>query len=386
MMDNLIYLDNASTSHPKPDAVYRSMETVCRLGANPGRGGHRQALRLDRLVFEAREAVAELFGVHDSSRIVFTANATMAINIALFGLLQPGQRVVTSSMEHNAVTRPLRTLQERGVDVCKVAADRLGQIDPEQLKRSCLERSTRLLLLNHCSNVTGTLQPIEELGHWCRRQGILFMVDGSQSAGSFPINLEALAIDLFAAPGHKGLLGPQGTGFLYLRQGLRPQPLLYGGTGGHSHADMMPDELPERLESGTMNTPGLAGLKAAVEFLLKEGLDHVCQREQQLLRRLLDGLTGLPGIEVYGPLAADRHGAAVSFNLHGVDPAELGFRLDHDFGISARVGLHCAPDAHRTIGTYPRGTVRVSPSYLTEDEAIDELLLALDKIRTNHSD
>jgi cysteine desulfurase family protein len=381
-MSNLIYLDNASTSHPKPESVYRSMDEVVRLSANPGRGGHRQTLKLDRLVFETREAVADLFGVRDSSRIVFTANATMAINIALFGLLTAGDRVVTSSMEHNAVTRPLRALQERGVQVVKVGADRSGYVDLDALRRACLAAPTRMVVLNHCSNVTGTLQPIEELGLWCRQHNLLFMVDGSQSAGSFPLNLDALAIDLFAAPGHKGLLGPQGTGFLYLRQGVQPAPLLYGGTGGNSHADMMPEQLPERLESGTMNTPGLAGLKAGVEFIREIGQDRICLREQQLVNRLLNGLRALPGIEVYGPVGADRHGAAVSFNMAGLDPAEVGFRLDHEFSISVRVGLHCAPDAHRTIGTYPRGTVRVSPSYLTGEDEIDRLLLALDKIRT----
>ena len=367
-MSNPIYLDNASTSHPKPESVYRSMDKVVRLSANPGRGGHRQTLKLDRLVFETREAVADLFGVRDSSRIVFTANATMAINIALFGLLTPGDRVITSSMEHNAVTRPLRILQERGVQVIKVSGDRSGYVDLDALRRTCLAAPTRMVVLNHCSNVTGTMQSIEELGPWCRQHGILFMVDGSQSAGSFPLNLDALAIDLFTAPGHKGLLGPQGTGLLYLRQGVEPAPLLYGGTGGNSHADMMPEQLPERLESGTMNTPGLAGLKAAVEYIQEIGQEHICQREQQLVKRLLDGLLALPGIEVYGPVDAARHGAAVSFNMANLDPAEVGFHLDHEFAISVRVGLHCAPDAHRTIGTYPRGTVRVSPSYLTGED------------------
>ena len=382
-MSDLIYLDNASTSHPKPESVYRWMEEVVRLSANPGRGGHRMALSLDRLVFETRESVAELFGVPDSSRIVFTANATMAINFALFGLLLSGDRVVTSSMEHNAVTRPLRVLEDRGVEVVKVQADLLGYVDPEAVRIACLEKPTRLLLLNHCSNVTGTVQPLEELGHWCRQQNILFMVDGSQSAGSFPLNLEDLAIDLFAAPGHKGLLGPQGTGLLYLREGLQLTPLLYGGTGGKSHSDLAPEQLPERLESGTLNTPGLAGLNAAVKFILNTGQAKICLREQQLVRRLLDGLTSLSGVEVYGPIDAERHGAAVSFNLVGRAPSEVGFHLDHDFGISARVGLHCAPDAHRTIGTFPQGTVRVSPTYLTSEDDIDGLLAALDKMLSN---
>jgi len=376
-MSHRIYLDNASTSHPKPETVYQAADHTLRQGANPGRGGHRAVLSLDRLVFETRELVAALFGVRDSSRIVFTANATLAINTALFGVLKSGDRVVTSSMEHNAVTRPLRELQDRGVDLVKVQADCRGQLDIDEVRRACLEKKTRLLLLNHCSNVTGTVQPIETLGAWCREQGILFMVDGSQSAGSIPLNLETLCIDLFAAPGHKGLLGPQGTGFLYIHEALTLTPLLFGGTGGHSHSDRPPDQLPERLESGTMNTPGLAGLKAALEYIEETGLEQICAREQQLVAQLVTGLDAIEGVIVYGPTTAQVHGAAISFNISGRDPAEIGFLLDRDFDISVRAGLQCAPDAHRTIGTYPAGTVRVSPSYLTAEADIEAFLQAV---------
>lgn len=378
-----IYLDNAATSFPKPEEVYRAVEDTMRtLGANPGRGGHRMAIAAARLVFETREAVAEFFGIADAARVVFTANATAAINLALFGLLKPGDRVVTSSMEHNAVTRPLRALQERGVIVTKVPADARGFVDPAAIRRACAE-GARLVVLNHCSNVTGTLQPIEEIGPWCRREGILFMVDAAQSAGVVDIHVEALGIDLLAAPGHKGLLGPQGTGFLYLRPGLTLRPLIYGGTGGNSHSELPPEELPERLESGTLNTPGLAGLKAGVEFLRREGLAAVREREQELMARLVGGLEALPRIRVYGPHEPRFHGGALSFNVVDMDPAEVGFRLDHEHGIFCRVGLHCAPDAHRSIDTFSRGTVRVSPGYFNTAEEIDHLLASLASLVTH---
>ncbi len=372
-----IYLDNAATSFPKPEPVYRAVEQALRYGgANPGRGGHQLALEASRLVFETREAVAELFRIRNEARVAFTSNATEAINIALFGVLKPGDRVVTSTMEHNAVIRPLRVLQERGVQVVKVPADSRGFVDPAAIRQACGQK-TRMVALSHCSNVTGTLQPIEEIGPWLRREGILFLVDAAQSAGIFAIDVEATGIDLLAVPGHKGLFGPQGTGFLYAREGLNPVPLIYGGTGGNSQSDLPPDQMPERLESGTLNTPGLAGLKAGVEFIRREGISTIRAREAELVERLICGLRGIPEVELYGPLEPHLHGGALSFNLAGRDPAEVGFLLDHEHGILCRVGLHCAPDAHRTIGTFPRGTVRVSPGYFNTVEDIEHLVAAV---------
>lgn len=372
-----IYLDNAATSFPKPEAVYQAVDRAQRqLGANPGRGGHRLALDGARLVFETRELLAGFFGISDSSRIVFTNNATSAINQALFGLLQPGDRVVTSSMEHNSVTRPLRVLQERGVQVVKVAADCFGRIDPAELRNACNE-PTRMVVLSHCSNVTGTLQPLEEIGPWCRKHGILLLVDAAQSAGIFPLHVEALGVDLLAVPGHKGLLGPLGTGLLYVREGLQLTPLMYGGTGGNSASDLPLEEMPDRLECGTLNATGLAGLKAGVEYLQAQGMARLRALEVGLMKQLIDGLKQIPQVNLYGPLDPERHGAVVSFNLQGVDPAELGYRLDHDFDILVRVGLHCSPDAHRSIGTFPRGTVRISPGHFNTSGEISQLLTAV---------
>lgn len=380
-MTKVLYLDNAATSHPKPEAVYQAVEQALRSGTSPGRGSSRQTLSAERTVFETREALAQLFNALDSERIVFTANATTAINQALFGLLQPGDRVVTTSVEHNAVTRPLRALQDRGVNVVKVPADpESGIVSQADLKSVCLESPTRLLIVNHCSNVFGAIQPIEGLGPWCHDQGILFMVDGSQSAGSLPIDFQELAVDLFAAPGHKGLLGPQGTGFLYVDRELALTPLIYGGTGANSHSQLPPEELPERLECGTFNMPGLAGLNAAVNFIAETGVKQIRQHELQLIDYLLDGLRTIENVTIYGPEQAELRGAAVSFNIAGRDPAEVGFLLDHEAGIVVRVGLHCAPDAHRTIGTYPEGTVRVSPGFFTSESDLDVFLQAIKQI------
>ena len=373
-----VYLDNAATSHPKPETVYRAVAERLRYGGTHGRGSHQQAIAADRVVFETREILCELFNGQDSSRFIFTPNATTAINQALFGLLQPGDRVVTTSMEHNAVVRPLRQLEDRGVSVVKVGGDpHNGRIDLAALRQACLEKTTRLLVVNHCSNVTGAILPLTGLGAWCREHNIVFMVDGAQSAGSLALDLQALDIDLFAAPGHKGLLGPQGTGFLYVREGLELNPLIFGGTGANSHSDRQPVDLPEQLESGTLNLPGLAGLHAAGQYLLQVGIDNIRQREIELTSRLLAGLNAIAGIALYGPELSVERGSVISFNLLSCDPAEVGFMLDRQQQISLRTGLHCAPDAHRTIGTLPEGTVRVSPGYFTTDAEVDYFLDAV---------
>lgn len=373
-----IYLDNAATSFPKPEAVYRSIdETLRQFGGNPGRGGHQLALDAGRIVFTAREAVAGFFGISDSSRVVFTANATAAINQALFGLLRPGDRVVTTNMEHNAVVRPLRALQERGVEVVKVAADRHGFVLAEDFCRACRAAPTTLAVLGHISNVTGTIQDLTTIGPWCRSHGVTLLVDAAQSAGLLPIDVEALGIDLLAAPGHKGLFGPVGSGFLYVRPGLELVPLLYGGTGANSHSDLMPEVMPERLESGTPNTPGLAGLTAGIAWLEEVGLDAIREHESRCLTRLLTGLATIPGLEIYGSGDAANSGGVLSFNLKGLDPSAIAFRLDHEFSICVRAGLHCAPEAHRAIGTYPAGTVRVSPNMMNSLEEIEAFLTAI---------
>jgi cysteine desulfurase family protein len=352
------------------------------MGVSPGRGSYQLSLEAGRLVLDTREAVAEFFGISDASRVVFAANATEAINIALFGLLQAGDRVITSAMEHNAVSRPLHALAARGVEVVRVPVDACGLIDPAVIRATVREgiRPTRMVVLSHCSNVTGVLQPIAEIGNWCRREGIVFMVDTAQSAGQVEIDVEDMGIDLLAVPGHKSLLGPPGTGALYVAEQLLPAPLIWGGTGGNSISSLMPEDLPERFESGTLNTPALAGLQAGIEFVLKTGLTQIQRHKTALLDQLLDGLHALPGVRCYNPSGNWQLGGILSFNIEGRDPAEIGFLLDEEYGICVRTGLHCAPDAHRSIGTLPSGTIRVSPGLFNTEKDIGALLAALKKI------
>ena len=373
---NVTYLDNAATTFPKPEQVYQEQDRVARTcAANPGRGSHSLAYEASRLILSTRMVIAELFNIADCSRIAFTANATEAINLALFGLLQRGDRVVTTSMEHNAVARPLHALQQQGVEVIKVQADAQGQITLEQIQQAC-DRKPRLLVVNHCSNVTGTLQPIETIGPWCRRQGILFLVDAAQSAGIYPIDVQQMGIDLLAAPGHKSLFGPQGTGFLYVDPAIELKPLHYGGTGTYSSRLEQPQQMPEHLESGTLNTPALAALAEGIRFIQSEGLTRIRSHEQCLATRLRDGLVVMERVTLYKA----EQSTLVSFTIDGCDPAEIGFSLDRHYQIAVRVGLHCAPDAHRTIGSFPQGTVRVSPGYFNTSEEIDRLLKAVAEI------
>ncbi len=381
-----IYLDNAATSHPKPESVYLAVAAALRVGGSPGRGSHHLATTADRLIFETRELLAELFNGGHSEQFIFTANATAAINQALFGLLQSGDRVVTTMVEHNAVVRPLRELEKRGIEVVKVPVDSVtGIVNKSALQKACLHQTTRLLVVNHCSNVLGTIQPIEGLGRWCHEHDILFMVDGAQSAGHLPIDFQHLDVDLFTASGHKGLLGPQGTGFLYLKEGVELTPLIYGGTGTNSRSDLQPEHLPERLESGTLNLPGLAGLHAALQFLQHTGIEQVHSRETQLTAKILDGLQKIDRVKIYGSDNVMLRLGVISFNLEGYDPAEVAFILDQEEQIAVRVGLHCAPAAHRTIGTYPNGTIRVSPGYFTTETEIECFLRALQKVSARSS-
>jgi len=375
-----IYLDNAATSFPKPESVYRAVDHALRnVGASPGRGGYRRGLDATRLVFEAREALAELFGIRDSSRTVFTASATEALNLAVSGLLRPGDHAITTIAEHNSVARPLRLAESRGVEVTCLDCDRSGLLRPADLAHA-IRKNTRLIVLSHCSNVTGAIQPIGEIGALAAKAGIPFLVDAAQSAGVIPINVEDLGVTLLAAPGHKGLLGPQGTGFLYLAEGIDPLPLMVGGTGTHSTDAEQPLEMPARYESGTLNVPGIAGLKAGVEFIRETGIETIRRKESLLVANLLEGLARIPGITLHGPPVGRERGGIVSFTLKGMDPAFIGFSLDRDYDIAVRVGLHCSPGTHRAIGTYPEGTVRVSPGYFNAPDDIEKLIAAVGEI------
>jgi cysteine desulfurase / selenocysteine lyase len=375
-----IYLDNAATSHPKPESVYRAVDHALReIGTSPGRGGYRRGLDATRIVFGARESLAELFGIKDSSRLAFTSSATEALNLAIAGMLRPCDHAVTTTMEHNSVSRPLRLAEKRGSSLTRIPCDRSGFLDPHDLA-AALRADTRLIVLSHCSNVTGTVQPLAEIGHLAKQAGVPLLVDAAQSAGVMPIDVTAMGISLLAAPGHKGLLGPQGTGFLYIAEGLELPPLVVGGTGGHSSGEEQPEEMPARFESGTLNTPGIAGLRAGVEFILSTGIETIRKKEMTLVRHLVEGLGEIKGITLYGPTPEKERGGIVSFTVEGRDPAMFGFTLDREYDIEVRTGLHCAPWAHRTIGTYPAGTIRVSPGWFTTEQEIETFLSAMRQI------
>ena len=372
-----IYLDNAATSYPKPPAVYDAvLAAMQQIGASPGRGGYGAALQASRLLFETREALAAFFNCADSSRIVFTHSATEALNMAVRGLLQAGDHVVTTSMEHNSLLRPLFMLEKAGVELSIVSADAEGLVDPEAIRRA-LRPTTRLVALAHVSNVTGGIQPVEEIGAVAREAGALVLLDAAQSAGCLPVDMQALGIDLLAAPGHKGLLGPQGTGLLAVAPHVLLHPLLAGGTGSSSDQDHQPEGFPEGFEAGTHNLPGIAGLKAGIAFLAATGVATVAEREHGYGGYLREQLAVLSGCRLYGPSDPQKRVGLLSLTVDGWDASALAFELDHVYGIAVRAGLHCAPRAHRTIGSYPGGTVRISPGWFTTPEEIEHCCTAL---------
>jgi cysteine desulfurase / selenocysteine lyase len=375
----MIYLDNAATSWPKPETVPLAMAQFLREhGANPGRSGHALSIQAGRVVFETRERVASLFGHRDPLSVVFTKNATEALNLALFGLLNPGDHVITSTMEHNSVLRPLRLLEGRGVAVTRVPCGADGSLDPDDVARS-LSTKTRLVVLSHASNVVGTLCPIREIGKWAAERELLFCVDAAQSAGACPIDMASMGIDLLAFTGHKSLYGPQGTGGLCI--GERPKgrlrPLLYGGTGSLSDSDEHPAFLPDCFEAGTLNAVGLAGLAAGLAYVEEQGVEAIREHEVALAARLIAGLRAIPGVRVLGTGDARRQTAVVSFNLDGWDCSEVAQTLEESAAVCCRAGLHCAPLAHRQLGTFPEGAVRFSLGLFNTETEITTALEAL---------
>ena len=375
----MIYLDNAATTWPKPENTINAVvECMRNTGANPGRGGHKMSLDAGRIIYEAREVLAQLFKVEDPAQIIFTGNATESLNLALRGLLRPGNHVITSSIEHNAVTRPLHALQKLGIEVTEVQCSPEGFIDPGEVAKA-VKRNTVAVAILHASNVTGTILPLGEVGRVTRENGLCFIVDAAQTAGYLDIDVEKMNIDMLAFTGHKSLYGPQGTGGLYLRKGFNLEPLLLGGTGSSSESFEQPEDMPDRFESGTPNTPGIAGLGAGVKYIMDRGLEKIRQHEQALVGQFLDGLRQMKGLEIYGPQDPSLQVPVVSVNIKGQDSSEVAFIMDKAFDIACRSGLHCAPMAHRTIGTIDRGTVRFSFSMSTTFEEVDKTLAALEQ-------
>jgi len=377
----MIYLDNAATSYPKPKEVSQAMLYFLeKVGASPGRSGHRLSIESGRLLYQTRESLAELFNVTDPLRIIFTLNVTEAINLVLKGLLRLGDQIITSSMEHNSVMRPLRELEKRGVEVKVVPCSPKGLLDPQDIEKS-IKKNTKLIVLNHGSNIIGTLLPIAEVGEIARKHNILFLVDVAQTAGCYPLDVKKDRIDLLAFTGHKGLYGPPGTGGLVVGERVdikELKPLKAGGTGSRSEWEEQPDFLPDIYESGTPNTVGLSGLNEGVRFILKEGVDKICQYELELTQKLIEGLKEIPGVVVYGSNQDKERVAVISFNIKDQLPSEVGLRLDEEYNIMCRVGLHCAPAAHKTIGTFPVGAIRLSLGYFN---TVDEVVKALFAIK-----
>lgn len=374
----MIYLDNAATSFPKPPGVAEAVrEYLLKSSASPGRSGHRLSAQAARMVYETRAGLAQLLGASDARQIVFAANATAALNLALRGYLAAGDHVVTTTLEHNSVMRPLRFLRESaGIEITWVRADRAGRLDPGNFSKA-VTRRTKLVVVNHASNVVGTLAPLMEIRAAVGEIPIL--VDGAQTVGALEIDVTAAGIDMLAFTGHKSLFGPQGIGGLYVRPGLELVPLIFGGTGSDSESDEQPDELPDRYESGTANGPGIAGLAAGLEYVAQEGIAAIRAREVELLKRCWEGLAQIEGVTLYGG-GEGPHLPIVSMNAAGWQPNEVAHILDREYGIMTRPGLHCAPEAHRTLGTFPAGTVRMSASALTTEKEIDAAVAAVTEI------
>lgn len=382
----MIYFDNGSTSFPKAPGVAQAVGAVLTHGCfNINRGAYARAYEAANVVFEAREKLATLFGCSSGREVVFTGGLTQSINMVLKGLLKPGDHVVTTQMEHNAVMRPLAQMEEQGVRVDVARCDEDGLLDFGDMASKITNR-TRLVVMTHASNVCGSILPIREVGAICRERGALLLVDAAQTGGVLPISVRRDGIDILAFSGHKGLLGPMGIGGLLLAQGIAEQmtPLIAGGTGSHSDVFKMPTELPDHLEAGTLNLPGIAGLSAALDCLNQIGIDAIYMKEMKLLTRLADGLRARHDVRMLGPKRPSDKCAILALDFLNRDNADIARRLDEDYRIMTRCGLHCAPAAHRALGTFPRGVVRCSFGYENTESEVDRLLEAVEEILDKH--
>lgn len=347
-------------------------------GASPGRSGHHFSVKAAKEVFETRELLASLFNVPSSDRVVFTANATQAINTTLFGILKKGDHVITSHMEHNSVVRPLRHLEQKGIiELSIIDCDKEGYINLETLKNS-FRSNTKLVVTIHGSNVTGTIQPVKQIGGICKSKNVLYMVDASQSAGILPIDIQENNIDILAFTGHKELYGPSGIGGLCIKDDIQIESLLHGGTGSKSEIETHPLFYPDRLEAGTINTTGIIGLKAGIHYILEQGMENILKKQVQLTDYFLGKIKEIDGVILYGPTKNEERLPIISLNIKDRMPSDIAFTLDNEFGIMTRAGLHCSPLAHKTIGSFPNGTVRFSLSCFTTQEDID---YTIDKIK-----
>lgn len=377
----MIYLDNAATTFPKPECVYEAMDKFLReKGANPGRAGHRMSVEAEQEIEKARFTVAGFLGVKSPERLVFTFNATDALNMGIKGLLCKGDHVITSRLEHNSVSRPLSGLEKQGaITVTRVENSDDGFISPDDIRKA-VRSNTKLIVCTHSSNVLGTIQPIREIGEVARERDIVFMVDAAQTVGVCDIDVEEQHIDMLAFTGHKGPFGPTGSGGLYVGKNVKLRAWREGGTGFEPESISQPDTLPFQLESGTPNSVGIVGLRTGIEFCIKEGIETIRQHERKLALRLVSALESDDRFGIYGNVDEDRKVGIVSINIKGLKSGEVGAILDNTFNIAVRPGLHCAPYTHQRIETFPEGTIRLSPGYFNTMEEIEETVSGLKKI------
>jgi cysteine desulfurase family protein len=375
-----VYLDNAATSWPKPESVYLAVDHFMReVGATPGRGGYQQEEEAQRIADETRTSLAQLFHAPDPQSVIFTLNATQAINMTLKGLLSPGDHVVTSSIEHNAMWRPLKALEKRGVVITTVPCTPDGMLDPVDVE-AALRPDTRMVAMLHASNVLGTILPIADIGKIAHHHKALLLVDAAQTAGSYLIDMQTMGIDLLAFAGHKGTYGPPGTGGLVVMPGIHLETWMEGGSGFPSRPETMPDELPLRLEAGTQNSAGMAGLLLGVQFVLEQGVEKIHAHEMRLASQLIEQLQAIPGLSILGPVNTEQRTAVVSITVDDYIPDQLSAVLDKVFGVATRAGLHCAPQAHQVAGTLENGALRFSPGYFNTAEEIDYAVESLQGI------
>ena len=372
----MIYLDNGATSFPKPRGMVAAMEEcMMKYCGNPGRSGHSMSMKTGEEVYRARKNVAKIFNIEQADRIIFTKNATEALNLALMGSLKEGEHIITTSMEHNSVLRPLKTLEKRGVSHSILRADREGRLRPADIEKT-IRHNTRIIAVTAASNVTGTVMPLAEIGKLARKRGIIFLVDGAQAAGSHAIDVNKMNIGMLAVPGHKGLLGPLGTGALYVEPSISLSPLLSGGTGTESKNRTQPSEFPEGFEAGTINAPGIIGLGFSAAFVDKIGVDVIEEYEKELIGYLDGQLDNMSFVKRYGPPAEEKTGITL-LNIDGVGAEEVTTTLSGQYGIAVRGGYHCAGLAHKTIGTWDTGAVRISVGPFTGKRDIDKLIDAV---------